>query len=139
MEIYNYYFKKLNVREAELIARKIAFDRARKKERMFDPEIVELEEKLAETLGTRVSIERKDQGGKLTIDFFNDEDLRNILSLVNSNKVRSQHENLEKHIEAAKEELPVTPVGEMTVEQAVAEVKAEEDSDEMYSVKNFSL
>lgn len=38
--------KKLTVREAEAIARKIAYDRVRKKERAFDPEIVELEEKL---------------------------------------------------------------------------------------------
>lgn len=145
-------FKKLNVREAELIARKIAFERARKKERMFDPEIIEIEERLAESLGTRVSIERKDQGGKLTIDFFNDEDLRTILTLINHNKTKNPNENLEKHIEAATAggdgvtnsdaALPIigadvqTNLSDPILPEAP---KLPEDSDDMYSVKNFSL
>lgn len=145
-------FKKLNVREAELIARKIAFERARKKERMFDPEIIEIEERLAESLGTRVSIERKDQGGKLTIDFFNDEDLRTILTLINHNKTKNPNENLEKHIEAATvaESSAVSsdsslPIVGADVQTSLADPilpeapKLPEDSDDMYSVKNFSL
>src|ERR1035437_5152674 len=49
-------YKKMTVREAELVARKIAFERARKKERMFDPVIMEIEGKLTESFGTRVQI-----------------------------------------------------------------------------------
>ena len=73
--------KKLTVREAEGIARRIAFERVRKHERMYDPDIVAMEQRLKEALGTRVAIETKEVGGKLVIDFFSDEDLRTILSL----------------------------------------------------------
>jgi len=44
----------MTVRDAEKAARKIAFDRVRKKEYLMDPEIAEMEEKLQESLGTRV-------------------------------------------------------------------------------------
>src|SRR3989344_678934 len=78
--------KKLNVREAEGIARGIAVERARKKKTPADTEISELEEKLAQSLGTRVHIERKENGGKLSIDFFSNEDLQTIVDLLNSRK-----------------------------------------------------
>ena len=70
-------FKKMSVREAEGIARRIAYDRVRK--HTLDPEMVEMEEKLTEALGTRVRIDRKDVGGKITIDFFSNDDIRFIL------------------------------------------------------------
>ncbi len=75
--------KKLTVREAEGIARRIAFDRVRKRERMYSPEIVEMEQRLKDALGTRVAIETKEVGGKLVIDFFSEDDLRSILALFN--------------------------------------------------------
>ena len=71
--------KRLNVREAEQIARRIANDRVRKKEYILDPATMELEQKLAETLGARVSVERRESGGKVTIDFFTTDDLHNLL------------------------------------------------------------
>lgn len=74
-------FKKLTVREAEQIARGIAHERARKKT-LPDPEIDRIEKELAETLGTRVSIERRQGGGKLVIDFFSRDDLRALLDRV---------------------------------------------------------
>lgn len=74
--------KKMTVREAEAIARRIAYDRVRKKEYVVDPEIVLIEEKLTEKLGTRVQIERKDYGGKVLIDFFSNDDLRKLLALI---------------------------------------------------------
>jgi ParB family chromosome partitioning protein len=74
-------FKKLTVREAEQIARGIAHERARKKI-LPDPEIERIEKELAETLGTRVSIERRQSGGKLVIDFFSHDDLRALLDRV---------------------------------------------------------
>ena len=67
-------FKKITVREAERIARRIAYDKVRKKEYIVDPEIAEMEEKLQETLGTRVHIEKKENGGQITIDFFTNDD-----------------------------------------------------------------
>lgn len=63
-------YKKITVREAERLARKIAYDRVRKKEFMPDPEITELEEEFQEKLGTRVHIDRKELGGQIKIDFF---------------------------------------------------------------------
>ena len=71
--------KKLTVREAEAIARNIAQDKVRKRIRSYGPEIIELEQKLTDALGTRVQIESREVGGKLVIDFFSDDDLKNIL------------------------------------------------------------
>jgi len=74
-------FKKLTVREAEQIARHIAHDKVRKKA-LPDPELDRLEKELAESLGTRVSIERRQVGGKVVIDFFSSDDLRALLNRV---------------------------------------------------------
>jgi len=76
-------YKKYTVRDAEKLARKIAYDRVRKKEFMPDPEIVELEEEFQEKLGTRVHIDKKDLGGQIKIDFFSTDDLRSILEQIN--------------------------------------------------------
>lgn len=84
--------KRMTVRETEGIARRIAFEKVRKPEKMFSPDIVELEEKLTEVLGTRVSIESKDKGGKIHIDYFTESDLRNILERIQ----KSFEEKLEK-------------------------------------------
>ncbi|HLP44203.1 MAG TPA: ParB/RepB/Spo0J family partition protein, partial [Candidatus Nanoarchaeia archaeon] len=76
--------KKLTVREAEAISRKIAYDKVRKQEYKTDPETAEMEERMGEALGTRVSIERKANanGGKVMIDFFSNDDLQSILELI---------------------------------------------------------
>jgi len=77
--------KKISVRAAERYSRQVAFDRARKVPP--GPEMVELEEKLKETLGTRVKIEpKKAGGGCVTIDFFSADDIKNFLELINKNQ-----------------------------------------------------
>ncbi len=132
-------FKKLTVRESERIARKIAYDRARKKDLVLDPELTELEEKFAESLGTRVHIERKESGGKISIDFFSNDDLRTILELVNSNRPeKNPNAMMERHIEK------VSGTGIPTPEEKPAETlddrsKEEKEDPEMYSVSNFSI
>ena len=95
-------FKKLTVREAEAIARKIAHDRVRKKERAFDPELVAIEAKFKESLGTRVHIERREAGGKLTIDFFSADDLRDILDRVTTSgsNLGIPMDKMQSHIDA---------------------------------------
>ncbi len=146
-------FRKLTVREAEAIGRRIAYDKIRKKGATLDPETQELEEKLTETLGTRVSIEKRENGGKILIDFFSTADLHSILDLIKSNKIKSPTELLDKHIEAN----PVPPKNEfiptyvrdetladMTVadldDRTPQEKKQEENTeDEIYSIKNFSI
>jgi ParB family chromosome partitioning protein len=71
--------KKLSVREVERIARNIATDKVRKRDKNYDPDLVALEKKFTETLGTRVQIQKTDFGGKVTIDYFSPEDLTYML------------------------------------------------------------
>src|ERR1700722_587648 len=68
--------KRLTVRDSEQLARRVAVDRARKGD--LTPELMSLEKELTEKFGTRVRIEKKDQGGKVLIDFFSVEDLAHI-------------------------------------------------------------
>lgn len=121
-------FRKMTVREAEMSARRIAVERIRKAERMPDPELTELEEKLANTFGTRVHIERKEVGGKITIDFFSNDDLRSILDVVNNRKTPEvgSVEVLNKTEETA------------LIDDRSAEEKTKEENDEnLYSIDNF--
>ena len=83
--------KKLSVREVERISRKIASDKVRKKDwKNTDPVLIEIEREFTDTLGTRVQISKTDFGGKLTIDYFSDEDLSNLLHIVKSQGRMSQ-------------------------------------------------
>jgi hypothetical protein len=86
--------KRLTVRDTEMIARRIAFDKVRKKEYLFAPEILEMERELTEALGTRVAIEPKEHGGKLSIDFMSEEDLRAIFSHLASRIAAQKGEQL---------------------------------------------
>lgn len=90
--------KKLSVREAERIARDIARDKVRKKDFNHDPQIAGYEEQFAESLGTRVHIEKRDVGGKIVIDFFSPEDLDTILHLMKSNS-RNKNAMLDRYME----------------------------------------
>lgn len=71
--------KRMTVRDAEAAARRVATDRVRKKEYMYSPEILQMERDLSEALGTRVAIEPKEHGGKLSIDYMSEDDLRVLL------------------------------------------------------------
>lgn len=79
--------RKITVREAENIARRIAYDKVRKKDRMTHPDLVEIEESLTERLGARVHIEPKEVGGRITISFTSDEDLEHIIKMMSSAEV----------------------------------------------------
>ena len=149
-------FKKMTVRDAEKIARKIAYDRVRKKEYLPDPEITEIEEKLQETLGTRVHIEKKEQGGYITIDFFTNEDLRTILGVIKSNEGSSNNPNemLEKFIAKQEEktliENPIVVVSNssnleqeddihLIDDRTPDEIEKGEVDVDLYNIKNFSV
>jgi ParB family chromosome partitioning protein len=73
------FLKKLTVRETEEIARRVAHDKVRRKVHE-DPRLSNLEKELSETFGTRVRIEKKAVGGKVSIDFFSDDDLSGIIN-----------------------------------------------------------
>lgn len=139
-------FKKMTVREAEKIARRIAFDRVRKKEYILDPEIAEMEEKFQESLGTRVHIEKKENGGYITIDFFTNDDLRTILNLIKSsdeknhnsmlnNFIASRESQIESSISTNDADTDTHLIDDRTKQEAE---KTEEDID-LYDIKNFSI
>jgi hypothetical protein len=133
-------YKKLTVREAEAISRKIAVEKVRKKEYLPDPELRDIEEKLQESLGTRVHIEKRETGGKLSIDFFSNDDLKTILDLLNSNKQKSTSELLDKHISSIPQaEVAKTPISDEFIDDRTPVEKKEEENEDIYSVKNFSL
>jgi ParB family transcriptional regulator, chromosome partitioning protein len=118
---------KMNVRDAEVAARRIAIERVRKINASIDPEICALEEKFAESLGTRVKIEKKENGGKLMIEFFSNDDLQDILNMLNQTSVPVDDRAPE---EIKKEEN--TPIPD------AVEAAAKEEED-LYSIKNFSI
>ncbi|MAZ40827.1 hypothetical protein CL654_01815 [bacterium] len=110
--------RRLTVRDAEAIARKIAQDKVRKPTKIFDRETSELEDKLAERLGTRVRIEKKENGGKIMIEFFSPSDLDNILQV----------------IEKEKEEQ-----NQIKEERESPEPPKEKEEEDLYSISNFSV
>ncbi|MCX6756033.1 MAG: ParB/RepB/Spo0J family partition protein [Candidatus Nomurabacteria bacterium] len=148
-------FKKMNVRDAEKYARRIAVDRVRNKEYILDPELLEMEVHLAEALGTRVHVEKSQNGGQITIDFFTNEDLRNILEVMKGveSKGKSPTEMLDRHIESVGGIETLIPSVNNPAVLAVSDIEAEQiemldDRDEkekqvveeeLYNIKNFSL
>lgn len=136
-------FKKMTVRDAEKQARRIAYDRVRKKEYIVDPEIAEMEEKLQETLGTRVHIEKKENGGYITIDFFTNDDLHLILDSIKSNREKSPTEMLDNYIES-QGGMPNTITTQDTKEEVeILDDRSEEekskDDVDLYNINNFSI
>ena len=128
-------YKKITVREAEKLARKIAYDRVRKKEFMPDPEITELEEEFQEKLGTRVHIDRKELGGQVKIDFFSTDDLRQILDLIKkSDTEKKPNEMLDKHI--AETNISAEDV-DILDDRSPNEIK--EDDANLYDISNFKV
>jgi len=122
---------KMNVRDAEQAARKIAIERVRKFDSHLDPEICSLEEKFTESLGTRVKIEKKEKGGKLMIDFFSNDDLVDILNMLKN----SSQEQVASSQEIEKQEAWIE-------DRTPEEIKKDEDTpidEDLYSIKNFSL
>jgi ParB family chromosome partitioning protein len=158
-------YKKLTVRETEAIGRKIAYDKVRKKEYVPDPEMMELEGKLAESLGTRVHIEKKETGGKVVIDFFSHDDLRTILDILQSNQEKlptdmmqrfiAAQGNIEQknapeidtnmldtsHVQAGTPELESEMADniELTDDRSDEEKKEADESEDLYSTKHFNI
>ncbi|MBU3668911.1 MAG: ParB/RepB/Spo0J family partition protein, partial [Candidatus Taylorbacteria bacterium] len=144
-------FKKMTVREAEAIARRVATDRVRKKDAvLFDPEIREFENKLNAALGTRVLIEKREQGGKVVIDFFNNEDLRHIIDLLEKRNATNAVQDLGMQLASLQGSTPLettTPVESRNAEiESVPSVPTDDSTPEdtkedegLYSIKNFSI
>lgn len=148
--------KKLSVRESEKIAREIATEKTRKKD--LDPEMIQYQRKLSEKLGTRVSIEKREVGGKIVIDFFSPNDLQGILEMIQ--KVQGQTSVLvpeirpeeitapvEQELPAVRPEEIAAPVASEEPEMQESEMlddrdqnqKDEEDNTDLYNINNFTI
>jgi hypothetical protein len=122
--------RRLTVREAEGISRRVAVDRARK---VVSPEIVEMEQKFTEKLGTRVQIDQKEQGGKIVIDFFSPDDLRMIFDMIEKGQVPGAV--LSQSSVATSPIMSASPTADAPIDDS-----NKQDSDEdLYSIKNFSI
>lgn len=74
---------KINVRETENIAKKTKGTKCKAKTKSTkDPFIIDIEEKLMRTLGTKVNLIPKKRGGKIEIEFYNEEDLERIIEIL---------------------------------------------------------
>ncbi|MDE2071175.1 MAG: ParB/RepB/Spo0J family partition protein [Patescibacteria group bacterium] len=150
--------KKVTVRDAEAIARRIAYDRVRKKEYLYAPEILDMERQLSDALHTRVMIEPKENGGKLSIDFGNEDDLRTIFTQLASGFAGAPEQHpahvereipgqnglaspARPHERAAPDEENRGPFGkESPVEPIDDRTKEEKDRDEnTFDPSNFSI
>jgi ParB family transcriptional regulator, chromosome partitioning protein len=70
----------LNVRQAEELVRKLAGKKPTPPpEKPVDPAVKEIEERLQDHLGTRVSLRRGEKGGTITIHYYSDDDLNNLI------------------------------------------------------------
>ena len=127
-------FKKINVRDAEGIARRIAFEKARK---LMDPDLVDLEDKFKETLGTRVRIEKKDEGAKLTIDFFSKDDLVSLLEKISASPMG--REVLAQMNTSTEDIPPPTEEEKLVMEEGSKEAMEATPDEDLYSIKNFSI
>jgi hypothetical protein len=137
--------KKLTVREAESMSRRVATDKIRNKGKYLDPAIMEMEKNFTETLGTRVRIERVKEGGTVVIDFFSPDDLRALLEkLANGGKAIQQSEKgtielLNKGTtETMQAGKPTVADSNLIDDRAPADVEKQEN-EEIYSLKDFSL
>ncbi len=115
--------KKLTVRDSEQLARRVAVERVRKTD--LTPELLLLERELTDALGTRVRIEKKEQGGKLLIDFFSADDLAQIRKLIAS----------------AQNPAPAPASAEAPAAAAEGPAPAQQNAPEedLYSIRNFSV
>ena len=118
--------KKLTVREAESLSRRVATEKIRNKDKYLDPQIIELEKSFTESLGTRVRIEKGKDGGTVKIDFFSPDDLRALL------------EKLNKDVSKVEPQAAETSKVPAVDDRAPIEIEKEEN-EEIYSLNNFSL
>jgi len=126
--------RKISVRDAEQLARRIATDKVRKSD--LTPELLLLERELTEKLGTRVRIEKKEAGGKVLIDFFSVDDLAQIRAVITG--VREAVMRAAALPESS--EVGANAAQAVVLEVPAAEPEHEPESeDDLYSVNNFSL
>ncbi len=132
-------WRKMTVREAESFARRVAYDRVRKKSLMVTPIIADIEQRLTDTLGTRVQIEHTDIGGKIMINYFSEGDLNSILTIIESKRDEAKMKE-QAAVEKA-QEIVDAQGGEVALadDRSKEEQKQVETDEDIYSVKNFTV
>jgi ParB family chromosome partitioning protein len=131
--------RKMTVREAESLGRKVAQDRVRKQQYIKDPNILEIENSLGEKLGTRVHVEKRDVGGVIKIDFFSYDDLEMIANQIEkANISETQKDKLSKKLQKAMGSLVGgTPEVKEIVE--VSEKSLEETNDAIAGLESTEI
>lgn len=138
-------FKRLNVRDTENIARRIAFDKVRKIETLVEPEILELEEQLTEKYGNRVTVEKKEKGGRVMIDWASEDDLKRILKMMCEVKPQSILEvkdemGSQAEVSEKEEQETENQAAELTASEKELPTEGPKDDEEnLYFIKNFSV
>ncbi len=123
--------RRITVRDSEQMARRIAVERVRHKA-LLSPDLLDLEKRLSESLGTRVRIEKKDTGGKLLIDFFSPEDLT-ALCMTLAQQARATAAPI-----AANTPEP-SPVPADEPPASMPQKPEEKPENDLYSISNFSV
>ncbi len=139
--------KKTSVRMVEQMARRLAQDKIRKHDKT--PEMMALEKSLTETLGTRVLIENRPQGGRLLIEFFSPEDLSHIAAILALREETDINEApmdnlaeapLEAQVYPNTTQLdPETPAPAPVTPPPAEKPAAPVIEDDLYSVSNFTV
>ena len=115
--------RRLTVRETERAARHVATDKVRKFS-LIDPELAKAEESVFEKLGTKVEIQKRNEGGKILIDFFSPEDLKQLLIKLIEDQVVTKEEP--------------QAINSAFVDDR-NEAEKEIDESDLYSVSSFSI
>ena len=133
--------KRLSVRDAEAMARRIAIDRARKRELMLEPEFIEMEEKLTEKLGARVRVEKRgaNKSGRVVIDFFTNNDLSKILEAINKGLTAPEAIMALGEIDDSILAEGSESLGIVAEEEKIDAPAIDPDDEALYQIRNFSL
>jgi ParB family chromosome partitioning protein len=142
--------KKTSVRVVEQMARRLAQDKIRKHDKSV--EMMEIEKSLTETLGTRVLIENRPNGGRLLIEFFSAEDLTHIAAILAERRAvdgitdRVIDETPEVEVNYTlltdlPEDAVVSELAEAAPEKPlfVAPPQTEVEEENLYSVRDFTV
>ncbi len=138
--------KRLTVRDTEQMARRVALEKVRKTD--LTPELLLLERELTERLGTRVRIEKKQQGGKVLIDFFSVDDLAHIRSMIGHKEVSNVQPTpivgvQEEAAPAPLEALPLTGQAQEkpdpSTDSGHPSTGSGQGENDLYSIKDFSV
>jgi ParB family chromosome partitioning protein len=77
--------KELNVRQTEELVRRLSGEKPPKKPKTQpSPEVKEIEERLRSSLGTRVRLKHGKKGGTITIHYYSDEELEDLIQRFSS-------------------------------------------------------